>query len=476
MRVPCEPAAPMGKGTFRALVVIAVMVPLVVIGLLFAIPASREAIASFFRPLPEGKRDGGVAALPALASQLGGESNELRTLREDAASHAAALAVARPRTALFAFEGDEIPKVVGTQRQGIRRPEILLRDDASVDRAVAFLTSDTRTRERFVDAWKRSGRFAIDLGRILRAWKAPEALLAVSFVESAFQPTLATGDAVGAWQLGPDIAHVYGLAMLPEYDERRAITNSTEASARYLSDLRERFGSWELAIAAFALGYGPTLDIVTKAKSSDFWTLASAFPRPVKTYVAEVMATATVLGNLSVFGLDTVKRAESASLSDLDVPPGTTFALAARAAGIGPAALHELNPEYKGETVPRTSFAMMLHIPGGTLARARELLPRLQAGDEIPDEGDAGPAPAASSNAVVSRGTEKRIFYKTREGDTLASLAKEHHTTVEQIASDNALDATSSLRPMTILAIRVGEEAPADAGTPSPSPSPRQKR
>ena len=466
----------MGKGTFRALVVIAVMVPLVVMVALFLHPTSRAHIAAFFDPLPEVKRDGGAAALPSLASQLGGESNELRTLREDATSRKGAPAPPlRKRTALFALDPDgEIPKLGGSARSGVRRPDIMLRDDASVDRAAAYLTTDNGARERLVEAWKRSGRFAIDLGRILHAWKASDALLAVALVESGFAPTLVSDDAVGAWQLGPDVAHGYGLSMLAEYDERRAITNSTEAAARYLSDLRERFGSWELALAAYALGYSPTLEIVTKGKTSDFWAIAGAFPRGVKVYVAEVMGTATVIGNLEAFGLDTVKRMESASLSDLEVPPGTTFALAARAAGIGPSVLHELNPEYKTETVPRTSFAMMLHIPSGALARARELLPRLQSGDEIPEEADAGPTPAASGAPVVSRGTEKRIFYRVREGDTLASLARENHTTVETIASDNALDATSSLHPSAILAIRVGDAG--DAGAPPPAPTPPPKR
>ena len=465
----------MGKGTFRALIVIAVIVPLVVVIALFVHPTSRAHIGAFFAPLPEVKRDGGAAMLPSLATQLGGESNELRTLREDATSRKGTTApTIRQRTALFALAPDgEIPKIGGGARPGVRRPDIMARDDASVDRAAAYLAADDAARDRFVDAWKRSGRFAIDLARILHAWKASDALLAVALVESGFIPTLTSDDAAGAWQLPPEVAHVYGLSMLPEYDERRAITNSTEATARYLSDLRERFGSWELAIAAYALGYAPTLEIVTKGKSSDFWALAGAFPRGVKVYVAEVLGTATVIGNLETFGLDAVKRLDSASLSDLEVPPGTSFALAARAAGIGPSELHELNPEYKTETVPRTSFAMMLHVPSGALARARELLPRLQSGDEVPEDADAGPAVTAADAPVVSRGTEKRIFYRVREGETLASLARDNRTTAETIASDNALDATSSLHPGTILAIRVGSADDAGAASPpAPRPSP----
>jgi hypothetical protein len=204
-------------------------------------------------------------------------------------------------------------------------------------------------------------------------------------------------------------------------------------------------------------------------------------PRAATVYVAEVLGTAVLLANLDRFGLDTVKRAEPTSVSELDVPSGTSLPLVARAASVAPTTLRELNPEYGSDVVPTTSFPMVVHVPSDTLARARELLPLLQDGKEIGAEADGGgiaEAGVPSVRPVISRGTDQRMFYRVKEGDTLPSLARENGISVDTIASDNALDSTSSLRPGMILAIRLPEPAASAGASPSPKnvPPPKNRK
>jgi len=477
----------MGKGSFRALVTAGVLVPIIIVAALLVHPRTRAMFTAFFDPLPEPSRDAGTVSLPPLVAAKGPESAELRTLREDASvSTDAGATSVRPRRALFGLNADgDIP--ARTERyarpSGLHRPEIMVRDDASIDRAVQHLTADTSARDRFVDVLRRTGRFAPEIARILRAWKLSEVMIAVVFVESGFQPAAASPDgAMGAWQLTPDVAHVYGLSILPAYDERRGITSGTEAAARYLADLRERFGSWELALVAYAIGYKRTGDAVTKLGSTDFWEIAAELPHAATVYVAEVMGTAVLLANLDRFGLDTVKRMDPATVSDLEVASGTALALVSRAAGVALPTLKELNPEYGAEVVPVTSFPMVVHVPGGALARARELLPLLAEGKDVDAFVEAGAPPddagsGAKPPVVLSRGADKRMFYRVKEGDTLASLAREYAEPVETLASDNALDSTSSLQPGSILTIRLAD---LDSGAPSPrplnGPPPRNRR
>src|SRR5689334_22384304 len=98
----------MGKGSFRALVVLGILVPVTILAGLLVHPRSRGALTSFFAPLPASSgrpiRDAGSMTLPSL-SVLGAESVELRTLREDSAAEATPEETfARlPRTALFAL-------------------------------------------------------------------------------------------------------------------------------------------------------------------------------------------------------------------------------------------------------------------------------------------------------------------------------------------------------------------------------------
>jgi len=443
---------------------------LVVLGAL-AVPASRTFLVSFFKPPPlptssvvdSGPPPPKIEALPRVVEPTGAESIELRTLLQDAPSSAHHPVIRGKRTALFGTASlDARPPT--TRPAGLHRPGILTRDDPRIDSAMLRLVMDKTARENFISAVKHSGRWSADISKILKEWRVPDELQAIIYVESAFVPTVCSDDGCGLWQLTPDVAHVYGLAMLPTYDERRGIAAGTGAAAHYLFDLRERLGTWELAILAYNVGYKATLDELAKHATTNYWDIVSWLPRELSDYVAQVLGTAYLLANLDRFGFDTVKREEPVTTSALDVPNGVTFALLAKTGNISVASLRTLNPEYSDDAVPATSFPMVVHVPAGTYVRMKELLPLFMQGGH--NENPVVHDQAAAQNhevPVVSIGLDKRIFYKVKEGDTLASLSRRYGTAVEIIASDNAIDPTTSLQPGKMLAIRVADTPPPPA-------------
>jgi membrane-bound lytic murein transglycosylase D len=352
----------------------------------------------------------------------------------------------------------------------------MTRDDPTIDRATAFLLSDPKGRIAFHEALTRSGRWSAEVTRVFDIWKIPHAWLALALIQSGFQPSAAsdTGGA-GIWQLTPDVAHVYGLAMLPTYDERKAVAASTEATARYLGDLYARFGSWELAILAFRWGYRTTLSELQKNASTDFWQLVPRLDDQGVRFVSRVFATARILENLDLLSLDSIRRDAPANTSDLDVSPGTPFALIARAARIDVALLRELNPEFSSDSVPQANFTINVRVPSDTLTSARSRLPGVLRGttDEtepkgVPTTKDVDP----NTHHAITRGSQRRELYTTKEGDTLDSLSRRYRIPLDVLASDNARDPTSSLNPGTIIAIRV-ENAPP---IPSSAPPARRKK
>jgi len=155
---------------------------------------------------------------------------------------------------------------------------------------------------------------------------------------------------MGLWQFMPGTAHVYGLAVDEDFDERRSIEKATDAGTRYLSDLYERFGSWELAMAAYDMGYGRLTQRVQELSTNDYWTLSlvrGAIPDEALAYVPKVIAVALLLRNLDRFGFDEVQQDQPMTSSELEVPGGTPLRLVARAAGTSVERLRVLNPELR---------------------------------------------------------------------------------------------------------------------------------
>ena len=111
---------------------------------------------------------------------------------------------------------------------------------------------------------------------------------------------------MGLWQFLPEGARIYGLRVDYWVDERKDPVRSTEAAARYLGDLKARFGSWHLALAAFNAGYGAVLRAMQKYNTNDYWELCrheDGLPWETLLYVPKAIATALVGENRGLLRL-----------------------------------------------------------------------------------------------------------------------------------------------------------------------------
>lgn len=131
------------------------------------------------------------------------------------------------------------------------------------------------------------------LAGILRAHGLPPSLLGVAAVESGFNPAaLSPKGARGLWQLMPETARRYGLAVEPGRDDRLDPVKSTHAAARYMNDLYAQFQDWPLALAAYNAGENRVERALERRGAGDFWTLSrlAALPEETRRYVPTVLA------------------------------------------------------------------------------------------------------------------------------------------------------------------------------------------
>ncbi len=130
----------------------------------------------------------------------------------------------------------------------------------------------------------------------------PAEFVWVGFVESAFRPEARSGKgALGMWQLAVGTASRYGLrvprtssvrGVEGRTDERRDPLKSAVAAARYLRELRARFGDWLLALAAYNAGEERVEQAIRRGRTRDFWLLSrlKLLPAETRNYVPAVLA------------------------------------------------------------------------------------------------------------------------------------------------------------------------------------------
>jgi membrane-bound lytic murein transglycosylase D len=127
---------------------------------------------------------------------------------------------------------------------------------------------------------------------ILEKHHLPKELKYLAVIESELHPhAVSWAGAVGPWQLMPTTARILGLVVNRHRDERTNYIKSTNAAARYLTDLYNQFGDWLLVIAAYNGGAGNVLRAIHKSGSHNFWSLQYYLPAESRNHVKKFIGT-----------------------------------------------------------------------------------------------------------------------------------------------------------------------------------------
>lgn len=297
-----------------------------------------------------------------------------------------------------------------------------------------------RGRGTIEAALARSGRYRDMIQRVLKEEGVPQELIYLAQAESGFHPlAVSRAGARGMWQFMASRATSYGLERSWWIDERQDPEKATRAAARHLKDLYKEFNDWYLAMAAYNSGPVTIQNAVARTGYADFWELYNrgVLPKETRNYVPIILAVTIMAKNPQQYGLDQVALEPPLRADTLKINYPVDLRLVAECTDVSVATLQELNPSLLRMTTPKDdSFELKLPV-----ATKDKYLTNVAA---IP--------------------VDKRVswrYYKVAKGDTLASIARQYHTTPATIATANELRSGDLLQADTRLIIPA---APAKAG------------
>ncbi|MEO8138106.1 MAG: LysM peptidoglycan-binding domain-containing protein [Gemmatimonadota bacterium] len=370
-------------------------------------------------------------------------------------------------------------------------------------------------RERFAIWLQRMPRFEPMIRAKLRENGVPEDMVYLALIESGYSNSaVSRARATGMWQFMKGTGKLYGLRIDSWIDERRDPIRATDAAARHLADLRDRFGSMYLAAAAYNAGAGKVGRGLRRIGDDDeeddnpdatFFRLYDTrfLRRETKDYVPKLIAAALIAKQPEKYGFQKTVGVEPMSYDSIFVADATGLDVLARLADTSVATLRELNPQFirlvtpphqssvvrlpagSGEMVtsryaalePRERVSFVDHTVGRgqTLASIARLyhvstrlitdanpgvrVTRLRSGTHlmiptsfVPTVAEPVAAPVTRSSRAGAAGTTT-IRYRVRSGESLSSIAGKYATSVDRLRSLNAIGRSEVLRAGQVIRV-----------------------
>lgn len=304
--------------------------------------------------------------------------------------------------------------------------DLPVRWDARVVAYLEFYKNDPKGQNLIKGWFKAQGRFRPLIEKSLKRHGLPADLIYLAMIESSYDPWVYSRvGASGIWQFMPAGGKVYGLAIDYWIDERNDPEKSTEAAMLYWKDLYERFGDWDLAMAAYNAGYGAVLKAIAKYNSNDFWWLLDregGLPWGSTIYVPKALAVSVVGHNRALFGLEGLAEEPTWEFDRVTVPKSISLAVAGKAAGVTANDIAWLNPELRRGRTPPGVKDYALRIPKGTKEKFAKTFRQLTAEWDGYDE------------------------YVVRHGERFEDIARVHGVSVATLRELNGAADVSEVR------------------------------
>lgn len=274
---------------------------------------------------------------------------------------------------------------------------------------------------------KRSARYFPYIESVLKREGLPDDLKYLAVIESGLRAHAGSSkQAIGFWQFMGGTGKDYGLRVDEELDERRNFFKSTTAACLYLKNLKEKFGSWPLAAAAYNMGENGLASERRIQGELDYYSLYLSLE--TQHYVFKIIAAKIIMENKEKYGFPLTREDLYPQIGfdrvDIESPYQVSLMVIANSARTTFKEIKDLNPEIRGYFLPRGSHSIMI--------------------------------PKGASNGFKARfiqflGQEKQAIsqrvHVVKPGDSVLGIAKRYQIPLPSLLRWNGLTPKSNIHP-----------------------------
>jgi membrane-bound lytic murein transglycosylase D len=269
---------------------------------------------------------------------------------------------------------------------------------------------------------KRAGRYFPFIEKELSRAGVPEDLKYLAVAESSLIPHIRSSrGALGTWQFMAHTGRRNGLRKDRSVDERRCFERSTEAAVAYLKRLKDTFGTWTLALAAYNMGDARLKREIKHQKVNDYYRLN--LPLETERFVFRIAAIKAIMEEPEQYGYhlppERIYKPVAHDIVKIRTRRPIHITDIAQAVGMDFKDFKELNPQILGYYLPTGRYT--IKVPPGlgtTVSLALEKLDNKSTHDKPAITGD---------------------YYVVQPGDTLIHISKRSGVPVAKIKRMNGI-------------------------------------
>ena len=189
---------------------------------------------------------------------------------------------------------------------------------------------------------------------ILDKYNLPLELKYLPVIESALNPkALSRAGANGLWQFMYNTGRSMGLNITSFVDERCDPIKSTDAAARYLKSLYEKYNDWHLALAAYNCGPGNVDRAIQRSgNKTGYWDIYYRLPRETRGYVPAYIAATYMMNYYKEHNINPRLPDITLVTDTVHVTDYVHFDQLAATLGLKKEELRSLNPMYRRDVIP----------------------------------------------------------------------------------------------------------------------------